>query len=801
MMLIRCAVLLAIVLSAPVLSMAADPGALYFRLIEGDVQMKMEDNADWVPAAANTPIYQGDRLWVPDDARTEVRFRNGTSLRLGHNTALEVSTAEQDAYRLYLDEGRAYVNFKGPQQSAFTIDTPEGSVRPETDSIFMVEVQENGDAAVSVISGNVYVSREAGEMRIAPGDRLLLRNNGKNPELWALAPEDEWMRWNRQRDREVYGTPTGHSTTYLPDELKTYSSDFDSNGRWVNVPEYGYVWTPTVVVAADWSPYRIGRWVWIRGDYVWISHERWGWAPYHYGRWAHVHKIGWCWIPPGRGAVHWGPGYVGWVHTSSRVSWVPLAPRETYYGRGHFGPHSVNITRVNVQKTVVTNVYKNIHVVNGVTTVQRDSFIAGRTAEHRVKENPFLNQRPSLGAPQIKPVHATVMPVVKSIPLAKQPPQRIREAVHRPDFGRGQGGKIPAGPVKATPLPADRTPDRRIGAPERERVDASQAKRPAAEQGVRPDGKTGQTGKPTGPGNRYDNASAHGTPGPIGQANSGKPGFEGRTSLGVQPAKPTAKDGVTRYTTKDVATKRQDRPDKPNNDVVQRDQRFQPSPARAQRDEKPRPGNAAGPPTGNRGATERSKETRPAGTTDQRPRTAAEPVQAPVMRPDQRQAQPVEIQRKNPGEGGRNAPQPVSRPRIEPPARTQQLPPAPAAQPRPSFAPVERPKQANVHAPPSPQPRESSSRPVNPAKPPSVPKDVARTNAGQPRQAVVTKPAEVPAVKPAGPQRREPAGVAAPKVESARPKQEQQPARSGNGPRENKEGGHNNRPDNNRQGR
>jgi hypothetical protein len=70
--------------------------------------------------------------------------------------------------------------------------------------------------------------------------------------------------------------------------------DLDNHGRWVNVPEYGNVWSPQV--AANWAPYQQGRWSYI--DYygwTWISYDPWGWAPYHYGRWFNQPGYGWCW--------------------------------------------------------------------------------------------------------------------------------------------------------------------------------------------------------------------------------------------------------------------------------------------------------------------------------------------------------------------------------------------------------------------------------------------------------------------------------------------------------------------------
>jgi hypothetical protein len=134
------------------------------------------------------------------------------------------------------------------------------------------------------------------------------------------------------------------------------------------------------------------------------------------------------WVPPIRGAVYWGPGYVGWVYTPTYVSWVPLAPREIYYGHGYYGPHSVNITRVNVTNINVTNVvYKNVHVHNSVTVLHHDTFVDGKQRDAHVKENPFLKEKIHVGRPDIKPERPTLMPAVRDIPDRKRPPEKVRE--------------------------------------------------------------------------------------------------------------------------------------------------------------------------------------------------------------------------------------------------------------------------------------------------------------------------------------------------------------------------------------
>jgi hypothetical protein len=191
-----------------------------------------------------------------------------------------------------------------------------------------------------------------------------------------------------------------------------------------------------------------------------VSYEPWGWAPYHYGRWSFVASIGWFWVPPIKGAVYWGPGFVGWVQTPTYVSWVPLAPGEIYYGHGYYGPHSVNITNINITNINITKVvYKNIHVHNGITLIHHDTFVTGKHVDINVRENPFLRERIHIGRPDIKPQRATIMPVVKEIPQAKRPPVPVREIKvkelkeSRP-FVRDRNASVltPASPPKILPL-------------------------------------------------------------------------------------------------------------------------------------------------------------------------------------------------------------------------------------------------------------------------------------------------------------------------------------------------------------
>jgi hypothetical protein len=108
------------------------------------------------------------------------------------------------------------------------------------------------------------------------------------------------------------------------------------------------------------------------------------------------------------------------------VAWVPLAPREIYYGYGNYGPHSVDLRRRDSRQINVTKItYRNVHVTNSVTVINHNTFVTGRREAVSIKENPFLTQKINIGRPDIKPERASYAPVVKTIEPARLPPQQV----------------------------------------------------------------------------------------------------------------------------------------------------------------------------------------------------------------------------------------------------------------------------------------------------------------------------------------------------------------------------------------
>ncbi|MGD1076122.1 MAG: FecR family protein [Thermodesulfovibrionales bacterium] len=427
MKILKTAMIATVLLLVPAYAFCANLGWMRVSLIEGDVQIKTPEAGDWGLTSINTPLSEGDQVWVPQGGRAELQLNSGTYIRLDQNSALQILSMDKDSSQVYLSQGSTYIFSEAPRGSVMQVDTPDASTRSFDRVIFRIDVSDQY-TDVAIYKGYVETENQVGKTGIRAGQTLSLGQN-TNGEVAPMGPPDEWEKWNRMRNEEIFAK-RDISSRYLPAELREYSYDFDNSGRWVQVPGYGFCWTPTAV-GPSWAPYREGNWIWRRGDYVWVDYEPWGWAPYHYGRWAFVAGIGWCWVPPVAGEVYWGPGFVGWVKTVDYVAWVPLAPGEIYYGRGYYGQNSVNIVNTNINQVNITNVYKNVYVNNGVTVVNRNTFATASPRIVNVNQNIiqreiFTRNNISLGTPAIRPSKESFFAVARPIPPAKLPPKPIR---------------------------------------------------------------------------------------------------------------------------------------------------------------------------------------------------------------------------------------------------------------------------------------------------------------------------------------------------------------------------------------
>ena len=352
-------------------SAVADPPARVARLayIQGPVSFAPAGEDDWVVAEINRPLIAGDRLYTDVGARTELQI-GSSAIRLGASTSATLLNMDDQIAQLQLTEGSVYVNARrlDPSQT-IEIDTPNlalSIIRPGT---YRIDVDASGDSTgVAVRRGQADVYGEGAAYTISSGQSYRFFATGlEQREYAALPPPDAFDQWAASRDQRYDAVAVAR---YVAPEMVGYE-DLDQYGTWSNVPEYGNVWFPRRV-AADWAPYRDGRWTWIDPwGWTWVDTEPWGFAPYHYGRWAYV-RDRWCWVPgprtvrpvyaPALVAFVGGDNFSLTVSSGPAVAWFPLGPGEVYrpaYRVSHDYFTRVNVANTAVNPTIVNNVYNN----------------------------------------------------------------------------------------------------------------------------------------------------------------------------------------------------------------------------------------------------------------------------------------------------------------------------------------------------------------------------------------------------------------------------------------------------------
>jgi hypothetical protein len=402
--------------------------------IEGDLLRYVPEEEDWVAVVRDTPIGAEDTLFSGSRGMAELIVPNGTWIRAGNSTQIQVIILETDLSEMDLASGVARFYNKG-SGTVIKVTSPFGYVLAYPGTVFDFYVGDNSVEVVAV-KGRVSFVHPATEAKydVAAGSPSILADRKQVSSAEGTIDPD-WDRWNKSR--EIFwaekARKRGRSVEYLPPNLRDESYALDENGRWERVSYEGaerWFWRPRVVVG--WSPYTVGRWTDWYGDQTWIPAEPFGYVTHHYGHWIYLGNY-WYWAPPvviERGGpsifdhgFFWSPGRVAWIHSGAYVGWVPLAPRETYYSHRHWGgPHAgvvnnVNITQINVnirnyvyanQAVVVkqndfyrVNNYRDVRVTNVNRTTLLNDYRAAPVVNNTVINN-FTNDRQRFNYTNVK---------------------------------------------------------------------------------------------------------------------------------------------------------------------------------------------------------------------------------------------------------------------------------------------------------------------------------------------------------------------------------------------------------------
>jgi hypothetical protein len=330
---------------------AAQPAARAIRLsqVEGQVQLSQGKQLLASPAVTNTPLFEGSLLTTGDDGRAEIQFEDGSVARLSPNSSMTLAVLRgQDGSseaEIAIESGLGYFELQGGGLAGTIRVRFAGSVVTASGFTVLRINLDNAPGELAVFSGNAHLERgSAMVLDLHGGESVAL--NSADPSRYNLSESiepDSWDTWNSDRDEALSSDAAARTgaTNSFPDAGNPAWGDLDANGTWYNVPDQGYVWSPTDASNPGFDPYGNGNWMWTPGyDYIFVSGYSWGYTPFQCGTWNYFDAFGWGWAPgingcrPWWGGGLWGfnlgilpPGYHG----------ILRPPRHTPFRPSNFG--------------------------------------------------------------------------------------------------------------------------------------------------------------------------------------------------------------------------------------------------------------------------------------------------------------------------------------------------------------------------------------------------------------------------------------------------------------------------------
>jgi hypothetical protein len=297
-------------------------------------------------AVANTPLFEGSLVATADDGQAEIQFDDGSVARIAPNSLLALTVLRGHGgtgdTEIALESGLGYFELQdGSQIGRFQVQFGDSMVTASGNAVLRISY-DHPPGELAVFSGNARLERgSALTLDLHGGESVALNNS--DPDHYSLAESIEpnsWDAWNSDRDQALTtqaAAETGVTKSFAENSNPAWN-DLDANGSWYNVPDQGYVWSPSDAANPDWDPYGDGDWMWMpQFGYTWVSGYGWGYLPYQYGEWNYYNHFGWGWSP-GRGnrSPWWGRGHYGGPNIGTGFAGYhpPLAPRRHSTGGG-----------------------------------------------------------------------------------------------------------------------------------------------------------------------------------------------------------------------------------------------------------------------------------------------------------------------------------------------------------------------------------------------------------------------------------------------------------------------------------
>ncbi|USQ14848.1 hypothetical protein J2N86_05980 [Legionella lytica] len=411
-------------------------------LVTGSVSLLPAGEDQWVDASLNRPLVVGDSLWTDTSAKAALEFSSKTAIWLNSSTSLKIVNLTEDLGQFQLAEGSlVLIANEIKSGKTYEVDTPNIALIINKPGYYRVDVTNDENTSSTVVSIKIGLAEVYGQNTPAPQqikEGTTCRYTGidlQNPECTQLKSLDEFD--NLVLQQEKHRLEAKNSSNYVSPSVLGYQ-DLESSGSWQIDDNYGNIWIPENV-GSDWAPYRDGQWIWLnQWGWTWVDNQPWGFAPFHYGRWAFIDDR-WAWVPgPVDVEALYAPALVVFIETGNdNISWFPLGPGEIYTPA--YAVSGAYFNQLNVSNTYFHNIdvnnwyqknnaqfdYKNKHIENAITSVNKNAFINAQPVNKAAIK---LTQPELLKAPSL--THAPIAPINQSIlggTLTKgvKPPEKV----------------------------------------------------------------------------------------------------------------------------------------------------------------------------------------------------------------------------------------------------------------------------------------------------------------------------------------------------------------------------------------
>ncbi|MDH3390993.1 MAG: FecR domain-containing protein, partial [Desulfobulbaceae bacterium] len=332
--------------------------------VEGQIYRYMDVDDSWVATSQQSPAGTQDVLLTGGDSKAEIAFPNDQLVRLDENTEIEILELDDDIVEFILHSGLARF-YNRSSAGKLLIETARGTATVESGSAIDVLADKKSVTVSAVYGEAIFRSYQDGAETVEVISGSTSLEFQEKSIIAGIGPIDrKWDRWCADREGVLAQNRMVRSE-YLPESMQEYAYAMEPNGRWQRIYYSGYyywAWKPHSV-DVGWSPYTTGYWDDWHGSPVWIDNNPWGWATHHHGQWLNMYGA-WLWTPyvhisnvPGVTAIgfnisfgrtyrsQWHPGRVRWIAYNDNIGWMPLAPREAYYGYRKWGPRTVVMER------------------------------------------------------------------------------------------------------------------------------------------------------------------------------------------------------------------------------------------------------------------------------------------------------------------------------------------------------------------------------------------------------------------------------------------------------------------------